>query len=355
MRGIGVPARPSLPTRPSRLRRLLTAPIGLLVSAAALWIALRGVNLGTAAEQIRQASPGPLVAILGVIAVQVTLRTVRWRALLAIADPPVPIRLASLLPILLIGYLGNAILPARLGEPIRAFLAARSERVDPGVALGTVVLERVLDTASLAALAFAAAFALGAPDWLTQGTGLAAAASVVVVAALLIGGLGLAGRLLEGVERRFPAHAIAAGLRFIRFVAAGADAAQERPAAGLALLVSSICWVLDAVTFWLVGQSLGLALSPAVTLLIAAMTVLGTALPSAPGYVGTFELAAVGTATALGVPASQAFSLAVLAHLMAVAPSALGGAVSLGASGVGLRSVASGARSVRPDAVAMAE
>ncbi len=337
------------------LRRSLTAPVGVLVSVAALWVALRGVNLTAAADQLRQAAPGPLLVILGVIAVQLTLRTIRWRALLAIADPPAPIRLASLLPILLIGYLGNAVLPARLGELIRAFLAARSERLDPGIALGTVLLERVLDTASLALLAFAAAFALGAPAWLTQAAGLAALAGIAVVFALLVGGLALAGRLLERIEGRLPAHAVAAAVRFLRFVAAGADAARERPAVGLALLVSGVCWLLDAVTFWLVGQSLGLALSPAVTLLIAAVTVLGTALPSAPGYVGTFELAAVGTATVLGVPASEAFSLAVLAHVMTVAPSAIGGAVALSVSGLGLRSVATGARTVRPDAVAVAE
>ncbi len=339
----------------SPLRRLLTAPLGVFVSVASLWVALRGVNLASAVIQLQHAAPAPLVAILGVIALQLVLRTIRWRALLAIAHPPEPLRLAPLLPILLIGYLGNAVLPARLGEPIRAFLAARAGSLDSGIVLGTVVLERILDTASLAILAFAAAFLLGAPAWLTQAAGLASLAGIVVVVVLLTGGLGLVGRVLERVERRLPARAIAGSVRFVRFVATGADAASERPAAGLALVISSTCWLLDAVTFWLVGQSLGLALSPAVTLLIAAVTVLGTALPSAPGYVGTFELAAVGTATALGLPASEAFSLAVLAHVMTVAPSALGGAIALTASGLGVASLSSGARALRQEQVAVLE
>jgi uncharacterized protein (TIRG00374 family) len=338
-----------------RLRRLLTAPVGLVVSGAALWVALRGVNLGSAAHQLQHAAPGPLLLILGVIAVQLSLRTLRWRALLAIAHPAELIRLATLLPILLIGYLGNAVLPARLGEPIRAFLAARAEHLDTGVVFGTVVLERVLDTASLAVLAFGAALVLGAPAWLTQASALAALAGVVVVAAVLAGGLGLLARALARLEGRLPPRAIAGGLRFVRFVAAGADAAQERPAAALALGISGACWLLDATTFWLVGQSLGIALAPTVALLIAAVTVLGTALPSAPGYLGTFELAAAGTATALGVPASAAFSLAVLAHVMMVAPSALGGAVALSASGMGLASLSSGARTVRQEQAVVLE
>jgi len=62
---------------------------------------------------------------------------------------------------------------------------------------------------------------------------------------------------------------------------------------------------------------------------VAAVTVLGTAVPSAPGYVGTFDLAAATTAQALGVAAAPALALAVLAHAMTVLPTAGAGAVSL--------------------------
>lgn len=323
------------------VRRRLAAPLGVLVSLLALYVALQGVDLQSALARLQRAEPLPLVAILGVIGAQLILRTVRWRALLAIARPAMPIRLATLLPILLIGYLGNTVLPARLGEPIRAFLAARAEHLDSGVVFGTVVLERLLDTASLAALAFGAALVLGAPAWLTQAAGLAALGGVAVVTALLAGGLGLLGRVLVRAEVRLPSRPLAGALRFVRFVAAGAAANRERRAAGLALTISGACWLLDGTTFWLVGQSLGVEFAPAAALLIAAVTMLGTALPSAPGYLGTFELAAAGTAAALGVPPSSAFLLAVLAHVMTVAPSALGGAVALSVSGMGMASLSS--------------
>jgi hypothetical protein len=78
-----------------------------------------------------------------------------------------------------------------------------------------------------------------------------------------------------------------------------------------------------------VARSVGVTIDPPAALLIAAVTVLGTALPSAPGYVGTFELAAASTAQALGVAAAPALALAVLAHAMAVLPVAIAGAVSL--------------------------
>jgi uncharacterized membrane protein YbhN (UPF0104 family) len=123
----------------------------------------------------------------------------------------------------------------------------------------------------------------------------------------------------------------------------------------LALTISGACWLLDGTTFWLVGQSLGIAFAPAAALLVAAVTMLGTALPSAPGYLGTFELAVAGAAAALGVPPSSAFSLAVLAHVMTVAPSALGGAVALSVSGMGMASLSSGAGAVRQGPAVVSE
>ena len=50
-------------------------------------------------------------------------------------------------------------------------------------------------------------------------------------------------------------------------------------------------------------------------MLVAGVTILVTAIPSAPGYVGTYELAATAVATSLGVDPDAAFALAVLVHV----------------------------------------
>jgi hypothetical protein len=67
------------------------------------------------------------------------------------------------------------------------------------------------------------------------------------------------------------------------------------------------------------------------------VTVLATAIPSAPAYVGTFELAAVTVAVSLGVPADSALALAVLAHSLGLLPTAIGGSAALVYMGGGLR------------------
>jgi hypothetical protein len=64
-------------------------------------------------------------------------------------------------------------------------------------------------------------------------------------------------------------------------------------------------------------------------MLVSVLAVLSTAIPTAPGYVGTFELAAVAALGVSGIVGEAALAFAVLAHLMAVLPLSLAGTVSL--------------------------
>ena len=95
--------------------------------------------------------------------------------------------------------------------------------------------------------------------------------------------------------------------------------------------------------FWLVGQAVGASLS-------AAGSILVMAIPSAPGYVGTFELAAVAVAGSLGVPRDIALALAVLAHVLGLLPTAVGGSVALMRLGGGLRRLSAEAAEQLPAA-----
>ena len=322
------------------MQRSVLAAAGLLLSAAAVWIVLQAVDLEEAAAILGRAAPLPVVAILGVIALQLALRATRWSHLLP-ASPRIPP--TRLLPPLLIGYLGNTALPARLGEPMRAVVVARRERVGTTEALGSVLLERIVDVATLAMVAFAAAVLVGSPAWTAQALGIAAAAGLAGVALLGTIGIEPAIRLADrlGLPRRPALRGLA-----VRFAATMGGRSRRR-AILLAAAISIAAWLLDAATFWLAGRAVGAELTYAGAALIAGVTVLGTAIPSAPGYVGTFELAAITVAGLLGVPATEALAMAVVAHVVTVLPLALGGAVSLAVLGLGMGEIARSAEAGR--------
>ena len=101
------------------------------------------------------------------------------------------------------------------------------------------------------------------------------------------------------------------------------------PVVLLAVLLSLVAWSLDATLVWLAALSIGVKLDPAQAILIAGVGVFATMIPAAPGYIGTYELAATATAVALGIDPESALAIAVLTHALVLLPMAGAGAVAL--------------------------
>jgi glycosyltransferase 2 family protein len=322
-------ATPSAPFR----RRLAISLLGSLISLVAIVVVLRSVDLGQTAEALGHTRVLLLAPCIVLVGAGIVLRAFRWQRLLPTVGRSVPLR--RITPILLIGYLGNSVLPARLGEPIRAYLLARREGLSSFEVLGTALVERIVDVAVLSVMAFVAAWAVAAPPWVVQLTGFAAGGSFLVILALTVVGLGPAVRFLERLTHRVRVPGAGTILvRLDRFAHGFGGQSQRIPIAQAAGLSVPI-WVVDTSTCWLVAQSLGSDLSPASALLVIAVGGLGTSIPSAPGYIGTFELAASAAARAAGLAAPAALSLAIVIHVVTLLPVALAGTVAMLALGSG--------------------
>ena len=324
----------------SRMRRSGATAFGFIVSILALFLVARSVDLGETARILANAAIAPLLLAEAVFLAGLGFRIVIWRVLLPDRSDGSRVTATRLTPVLMVSLLGNILLPARLGEVVGAYLISRRENLSLGSAFGSVALQRIIDTATLALMAFVAAVGVGAAAWIVQGTGLLAAAGIVLLIALSTTGLQpvlrLLGRLASIGGLRSAVMAIVRRLERFVYWSGGA---HRRRAIGLTLAVSVAAWLSNAAAFWLVGRAVGASLSPAGALLLMSVTVLATAIPSAPAYVGTFELAAVTVAASLGVPGDTALALAVLAHGLGMLPTAVGGPLALAYLGGGLGAI----------------
>ncbi len=313
-------------------RRVGLSVLGLGVSAIAVWLCVRSVDVREVAHQLANADGGPILAFLVVLATQTVVRAARWSLLLPRRDAQ-RIAIRRTLPPLLVGYLGNAVLPARLGEPVRAVLVARREGLPAAATFGSVVLERVIDSATVALLVLPAAWAAGAPSWIVQVAAISAVAAGALLAVLSFVGLAGPVRAVDHLASRVgrgAAGSLVTGLAgHFREFANGAGASNRRPVILLAAFLSLLAWGLDATLVWLAALSIGLTLDPAQAILIAGVGVFATMIPAAPGYIGTYELAATATAVALGVDPESALAIAVLTHALVLLPIAGAGAVAL--------------------------
>ncbi|CAN5620201.1 lysylphosphatidylglycerol synthase transmembrane domain-containing protein [soil metagenome] len=313
-------------------RTILRTAIGLAISAAALWILANSVDIPRAIDVLLTASPVWILVMIGTVAVDVGARGARWRALLT------PIRRLPYRRVLgytYIGYLANNVLPARLGEPVRSHALGEGEGLSRPTVLGTVGVERIVDTIIVVTLAAIAVVALGVGGAMSTAVALGAAFVGVLVVGLVIAN---AGHRLPGAQR---VTALAARwpvvLELVRRLMDGLAVARRPRTLVSALALSAVAWTASIATFLFGGHALGVELSPLQAALMSCGVALVTIVPAAPGYVGTFELTAVEVAALFGVDREAGFAMALLVHAMILGVTSVGGVISAWRLGVGLR------------------
>jgi uncharacterized protein (TIRG00374 family) len=316
--------------------------VGLVISVAAIAFVLGQADLARTAGILQRASLGWIALMLLFQVTDLVLRALRWQRLV---EPIHHVRLLRMLGYLLIGYLANNVLPARLGELVRSHYLGDREGISRTTTLGTVVVERVVDTVVVVVLASLAILVLHV-------RGLVASAVLVglAITSLLVAGLtfGLAahrlpgaGRVIEFAERWPRLREMAGKLR-------GGLAVAGRPRTMVETVVLSFAaWGATVVAFAAAGQSLGLQLSTAQAALLAAGVALASAIPAGPSNLGTFDLAAVAIAGTFGIDRETALALAVIAHASILITTSIGGGVALLWLGWGRRSTSRAGRESR--------
>jgi hypothetical protein len=259
----------------------------------------------------------PLVAL----GVQFSIRATRW-AMLLTAATGTRVRAIRVAGPMAVGYLVNAVLPARLGEVARAVLVARRERLAIAPVAASVVVERVVDLSALLTIGLVSTGAVEAigPTAIVATAGLVIALGILAVSARWVA---------AHLPRRLPSRARTLAVQFLE----GIGGLGPRPLLG-AYGLSVLAWFGDAALVWACGMALGVELGLPAAIAIAVGAALGTALPAAGGYLGTYELGAVAIGTLAGTPPDTILAIAVLAHVFAVVPVALLGVAAVVRMGV---------------------
>jgi glycosyltransferase 2 family protein len=225
----------------------------------------------------------------------------------------IPHRRADAYRLTLVGYMGNNVLPARGGEVLRIAILGSRTTAKRRTILGSIIAERILDAAVLAAL-FAVLTWVGvahAPvgQW----------PATVAAAGLVLGGIALAGYLALRRRGHFA--------RFNEKVRPVTRALKVfAHAEGLLLAsLSALIWCCEGTTLLLVGRALGLELHFLDTTLIIVLASLLAAIPAAPGYAGTFDAGLVLGLDAVGVEGGTAVGFVLLARFVMFVPVTLAG------------------------------
>ncbi len=295
--------------------------LGIAISALFLWLALRGLRLADVWQAIRGAQYLWLIPGLAAYWIGVWVRSWRWTYLLR---PLKRISTRTAFPIVVIGYMGNNILPARAGELLRAYVLRRSEKVPISGSLATIVLERAFDGVimlSFVVINLPELARVGGDSGLVGSLYNLAILGVIafLMAVVLLIFMAVYPKRTEAafewvnqrlVPTRFRQQVTQFSLRFLE----GLGALRSPRDLFMVLVTSVIIWLLETVKYWFLMHAFPFEVSFFALMLMNGVVNLATTLPSAPGYIGTFDAPGIAVLTAYGVDPAIATAYTLVLH-----------------------------------------
>jgi len=320
--------------------------LGLVISALFLWQALGSLRLADVWRAMQGAAYGWLIPGVVVYFMAVWARAWRWHYLLR---PLKAIPTRQMFPVVAIGYMGNNIYPARAGELLRAYILRREQGVPMSASLATVIVERAFDGLVMLAFIF---LNLGELAGLTADSGFAGSIRTLAIVGAMVFLMAVAAfllmaafprqtaRFMDAFSRRLVPARFQRALRGVveRFL--GGLASLRSPADVLMVLVTSVViWLLETGKYWFVMQAFPFEVSFFALMLMNGIVNLATTIPSAPGYIGTFDAPGIAVLQAYGVQGGVAAGYTLVLHAALWLPITALGAYYMARSRLSLRQV----------------
>ena len=298
----------------SRRAIWIALAIGLPVSAVMLWLATRNVDLDRVWGTLSDASPWTVAAAVAVMGSVFFLQAVRWRGIVGLGRPS----RSRYFELVIAGLACNNVLPGRLGDFLRARWIAVDANLPSGRGLATIVLDRTFDVVALAIFVCVSVPLVVDETWLLR---------IAVGALILLAGVAI----VRVLARRYTSSRARdrRGRSLVRLVLRdtleGLAEPLGRRRVAKAASLSLAAWGMWAVGAILVASSLGIELGFLDALFVAAVVNLGVAIPSSPGYVGTYHWLGVESLGMLGIGREEALAFSILLHATWYVPTTLVG------------------------------
>jgi uncharacterized protein (TIRG00374 family) len=314
-------------------RRTLTQLIlSLVVAGGFLYLAFRNVPLADLVAALERFDLRWLVPACLISLVLMTMRAWRWQLEL---QPLEHVPLGTLWIVSSVAYTAINLLPVRLGEVVRPWLLSRRARVSISNVVGNLVIEKTMDSIAIVFYILAGLLATrDLPVWVRRGAvfpAVAAGVLAVIVVTLYWKGEPFVDRWLG---RLLPERAAAAVTRVTRAIVDGMRILPDPRLLASVLVVTLVLWFLPILSSYVIICAFGFAVPFSAALIVFIFIGFGTALPNAPGMIGTYQYACVLALGLFGVPQAEALAYGLVLNAIQLLTIVAQGAVAWPLAGV---------------------
>ncbi|HSA34122.1 MAG TPA: lysylphosphatidylglycerol synthase transmembrane domain-containing protein [bacterium] len=314
----------------------IKALLGLVVTVILFWLLFRQVDVLLFLRYLAESRWSYVLAGVVLYLFSFIVRGLRWRVLLGhLKKVPLP----EAIRLVMAGYAVNNVLPGRIGEFTRAYLAGNRNGISRTAAFASIFVERVFDGLTVFLILAALLFTYPFPGWVRV---LAETAGILFVSLFLFvlfsSFSDLPVRFIRAMSERVPRWlALPLGLleKFMR----GTRAIESLGQLAMVLLLSFAVWSVELGVYVLIVKAFGVQM-PVIAYLLMLVTVnMGMLIPSTPGGLGVFQFAVVKSLEIFAVMTTLGMAVALVLHMAQIVPVTIIGIIWLWRNHVSIASL----------------
>jgi hypothetical protein len=292
--------------------------IGVLLSVVLIYLSVRGIDFRETSDSLKRVDWSYALFALVVILIMQVLRSFRWGVIL---QPLEKIDQFTLFSVTCVGFLAIAAIPARLGELARPYLIARKSSIKMSSALGTVVVERVLDSLSVLIITIVVVIWQDLPPWLIKSAILFFVLTLMMLSftIVLIWRRNIAVSMIGWVLRHLPQKIAVRLDALVHHFIDGFEVIKNVKMLLYLLFLSAVVWLVDVVAIYILLKAFGFDLPLLAPFVLMIVLIAGIAIPTAPGFIGNWHYACILGLSLFGIPKAEAFSFALVYHFLSIA------------------------------------
>jgi uncharacterized protein (TIRG00374 family) len=291
--------------------------LGIGLGIVLIYFSVQGIDFNETLTHLKKVHLGYAGLSLFFIILMQALRSYRWGVIL---QPMEKISQFTLFAVTSVGFLAIAAIPARIGELARPYLIAKKSSIKMSSALGTIIVERVLDSLVVLTMTVAVLILQDLPSWMIKSGILFFIVTMLVIACMI--GLILrrerAVKIIDRILRRLPGKPAQKVNHVIHHFIDGFQVITDVNRLLCLLLLSAVVWLVDVAAIYTLLLAFGFNLPVLAAFVVMVILIAGIAIPTAPGFIGNWHYACILGLSLFGIAKPEGFSFALVYHFLSM-------------------------------------
>jgi uncharacterized protein (TIRG00374 family) len=295
--------------------------LGILISIVLIYLSVRGINLQDVLKDLEKIQLSYVIYFILLVILMQYLRSYRWGVILQPLEKIDPV---SLFSVTSVGFFAIAAIPARIGELARPYLISKRSSIKMSSALGTILVERVLDSftvLTIAVIVLPLADLPDLPSWMIKSSIIffLLALAVFCFILFLILRRETALKFINIILNKLPGKLANKIDELIHHFIDGFQIVTNIKLLLYLFFLSALIWFVDVLAIYMLLKAFGFTLPVMMaSFVVMIILIVGIAIPTAPGYIGNWHFACVLALSFFGLAKAEALSFAVVYHFLSM-------------------------------------